>query len=132
MERLKFRAWHKVLKQMYDVEKMVWENGEPVLVNTGEAGVLYDIEAFELMQCVGIKDKSGQLIYEGDIVGWESDTLPPLHIKFPSIVTWHYAMLCFTNKRGGTADMNWLHSLEMPLIVLGNIFNNPEFLEGTE
>ena len=54
MREIKFRAWDKVKKEMFD----------PV----GEM----DLNTEGIMQFTGLKDKNGKEIFEGDIVEWES------------------------------------------------------------
>ena len=83
-----------------------------------------------LMQCTGLKDKNGKLIYEGDILG---GTYGNLYI--------HYCDNCKqfelkTNDYGCMAcegDVHWYEVVESEdeneLEVVGNIYENPELLE---
>ena len=67
--RTKYRAWHEVDEQMYDVIEMT--NGNPTIISgvfgqnllTPEQRKLLDI-----MQAAGRVDLSGQDIFEGDIL----------------------------------------------------------------
>ena len=56
-DRFKFRVWNKQAKEM-----IASFNVEDSRLNS------YDSDRFILMQCVGLKDKNGQLIYEGDLL----------------------------------------------------------------
>ena len=62
-DRFQFRAWHKPTKRLFEVLCFT-----PSLVFENTVDGIYKIEDCELDQCTGIKDESGNLIYEGDIV----------------------------------------------------------------
>jgi uncharacterized phage protein (TIGR01671 family) len=72
---------------------------------------------YAVMQCTGVKDKRGQLIYSGDIVRFGGETY---EIKF--------ADACFWIDREG-------HSMELhttlgqaDIEIIGNIYENSELL----
>ena len=141
-DRFKFRAWNKLSNEMKDVislninyefpdcsnvilETNTFDNikthNNPITCSNGLNNVV-------LMQCTGLKDKNGKLIYEGDILG---GTYGNLYI--------HYCDNCKqfqlkANDYGCMAcegDIHWDEVVEdnNELEVVGNIYENPELLE---
>ena len=86
------------------------------------------IKPDKILQCTGLKDKNGKLIYEGDILG---GTFGNLYV--------HYCDNCKqfqlkANDYGCMAcegDIHWNEVVEEnnELEVVGNIYENPELLE---
>ena len=99
-----------------------------------------------ILQCTGLKDKNGTLIYEGDIVKLIADTFTTTYVvKFGDFAMFS---LDFQSKyeKGSTAVYGWyLDGMKYPiplsisldtsglkLEVIGNIYENPELLKEVE
>ena len=86
-------------------------------------------EDLKIMQCTGLKDKHGKLIYEGDVVykkgsqNWKNE-------KLLSKVIWSSNSTAFM-----ISDENGLHQRPMNshnIEILGNIYETPELIGGAE
>ena len=84
-----------------------------------------------VMQCTGLKDKNGKLIYEGDIVRDE-------HSGAVAIIEWlSYAYSLMAHIRGmddylPLEDICFACEASTPFEVIGNIYENPELLENNK
>ena len=113
---IKFRAWDKKNKRLYEVWELTLEEDGSVdiLRMWGMKGrQMFKLgEEIELMQYTGLKDKNGKEIYEGDIVKTNNKRI--FSIEIPDIF---YKL----------ADGSWM--TETDFGVIGNIYENPELLE---
>ena len=126
MRELKFRAFHKERKKMYDVYSFdqhfirVAEN-----VALGVAVTQFSVDDFEpIMQYVGLKDKNVKEIYEGDVVLFDYEKILVSYgiqgvdaFEGIGFNLWsHYGQ-----KQDGTR-------LQSEIEVVGNIYESPELL----
>lgn len=139
-DRFKFRLWHKPLKTMHYNDFIVTATGymakiyqqDDYMMKFNQEDLEFDKQCI-LMQCTGLKDKNGKLIYEGDIVQLKncSNIL---------VIKHHQEMACFAPQfyakdgYGGRVFFDDYTSYECGFyqsdnfIVIGNIYENKELL----
>jgi len=121
MREIKLRAWDTVEKDW--VQEWLYLPSLPI----NEA--IKDIQKSSriiLMQYTGLKDKNGKEIYEGDILkNWQNKVAP---VKFfVGIVSSEFHAM-----NPNVGDRGEPFYLLAPFEVVGNIYENPELLEGDE
>jgi len=121
MRTIKFRAWDKQEKEMVQVMAINWD------INTGElediscTGYHDPVDRYELMQFTGLKDANGIEIFEGDII-------KPNKRDGDENTVVNYLEVCGSDDMG--LDMYGIPIYYSGGIVIGNIYQNPELLEG--
>ena len=118
-DRFKFRVWKVNEKRM--VEGVTYLN--PLILD--EAIAPEESKNNILMQCTGLKDKNGKLIYEGDYLGgtWDGYIGYCDCCKCFSLFIDDDCMAC-------QGDVSWYELVEEDnkLQVIGNIWESPELV----
>ncbi|HGC8693803.1 TPA: YopX family protein [Streptococcus agalactiae] len=132
---IKFRAWSKKFKRMYEVTLIDYENGDVGLKDDHGGVAIGDIKQLILMQSTGLFDKNGKEIFEGDVVKCcrlFNDSLSEYvgQVKFVDF-GWNIVDKAdthdpFYNYKDGFPDE--IREIE----VIGNIYQNSDLLESVE
>lgn len=126
----KFRAWHCELGRMMSIKNMWFQDGSVEELELNDA-VMNDYitvypDEIELMQSTGLKDKNGKEIFEGDILFghagedfWEIVEFDIEEGKWIRRDIWYNSKL----------DLSENNKF---MEIVGNIYENPELLEGSK
>ena len=127
MRKIKFRAFFKADKRIYEVTSIDFANKEVTLWDK-ETAINFEasFDEIELMQYTGVNDKCGVEIYEGDIVKFESSVPMPDDPDCPKdgqIGIIEYGLCDYY------VDVKGLCKFDLDelgdWIVIGNIYENP-------
>ena len=127
MREIKFRAWDKELNRMCDVIQL---GVRDIIVNSieeDEISGFLPIDRFEIMQYTGLKDKNGKEIFEGDILLYLRKSKRIVSYKNGAFIRYYgnyneYLLYDSFIEDGYLTDYE----------VIGNIYENPELLEGNQ
>lgn len=129
-DRFKFRVWCKT-KQEWEKDEICITNKEHYIITNPKFTRVTNIDPqyHEINFCTGLKDKSGKLIYEGDII-YKKGSKDYKKEKMYSRVCWDsmYAQFNISDKNG----MHQMPSNSNNIEVIGNIYENSELLKDNE
>lgn len=129
-DRFRFRVWYNPQptygdypKMLYDAENTYDYMGASELIPADCFGEILEDKNFIVMQCTGLKDKNGKLIYEGDIVTGKDH----FDRDRKCVVRYSETYCCYFIVGDRWSDEFMFHISEKE--VIGNIYENKELLE---
>jgi len=139
MREIKFRAWDKVNKNMVEWDGMYGlergDDGVGVHIAIADQCYLFPEDCI-ILQYIGLKDKNGKEIYEGDVVELQNPKNQIQKMRMSGVVIFSFASFGVEIKRVDEwvgynvepPEMVWfLSSINMKLFeVIGNIYEAVE------
>lgn len=157
---IKFRAWDRKAKAMFPIHEMTFNKSKNELEyihgvdifdkdsdfsgNVAYGGHIEKMTGnplrpkFELMQFTGLHDRNGEEVYEGDIIkepSLETRNIP--NCKYPE---YFLSKVVFKDSAFKIVSTKSIHPVHFDMFckdgvclnyeVIGNIYENPELLEG--
>jgi uncharacterized phage protein (TIGR01671 family) len=153
MREIKFRAWHFALKKMFSSEEMtkdqmaILPDGYFANIHGSDTAksIIYDHDEMLPLQFTGLKDKNGKEIYEGDICKriLDRDNRFKHEEEWADfwLIEWLTPACGFTTTLIGDLENGKIKPVEYLRRnsfsqrfnemneVIGNIYENPEFLK---
>lgn len=120
----KFRAWDKETKTMNGMAEIYRNRNQEIELHPRDENII-------LMQSTGLKDKNGQEIFEGDILGIETDEgILNVNVFWDS----KHALFMFESEIHNEKELlaELVEDNTYPFEIIGNIYENPELLEVKE
>ena len=146
-DRFKFRVWNNIAKKFVS-EFVISESGIICVLEQGTSTVINDNPNYLCMQCTGLKDSNGRLIYEGDIVevqyiGGQIPLFKNEYVNEPESerfqIYWNENWCSWSGKNDNYRGLCDIHSLDISKFlintdnkiyeVIGNICENDELLK---
>jgi uncharacterized phage protein (TIGR01671 family) len=137
MREIKFRVWDKELNIMsYDNDDLlVMFLGKDICVAYDTPADNGEIKHYELMQYIGLKDKNGKEVYEGDIVKFmdEETIYSDCGYEYNEFI--NTGKIIFNKELMGwditnrNMDLEEIWHYSEYIEVIGNIYENPELLD---
>ena len=132
-DRFKFRVWDKENFNYLEFEGFKkCEIEFNFDIDTNSIWIEFDKKKYDVLQCTGLKDKNGKLIYEGDIIQIpdDYDTYGMFACEKREIY-FNEGGFRLKPKWDKNSRGNWLEDTE-DFEVIGNIYENPELIGGAE
>ena len=122
-DRFKFRAWNKMTKTMKEVSQLNFSEEQVGNCPTDSGKCTVHLcwqPSMIVMQCTGLRDKNGKLIYEGDIIRQPDGCI--------GVIVWQ-GVSYWTESPGSHArDLEHTPYYEN-VEVIGNVYENPELIK---
>lgn len=117
----RYRAWDKEFKEMVQVNALVLDEQVIKVTYKNKNVVKDDVKEYVLMQSTGFKDKNGKEIFEGDVLGTKDGLLN-------GFIEYREDLGMFVNSLIRYDNFERLCNVVSDREIIGNVYENPEFL----
>lgn len=124
MRQILFKGKRK-LDGMWVIGDLSQHKNGKKFIKTGSATQSYEVYENTICQYTGLTDKNGNEIWENDIVNCPLEECCGKVIWNENEALFAFAVLC----EDGMFEEEYLYDFENYIEVIGNIFDNPEFLK---
>lgn len=111
---------------MYNKEVHLIFEPNTMFYSSGETDGWYKVDPTTICQCTGLKDKTGKLIWENDIIRTKVGTAKVIWDKSEWRIEW------LKNDLWRKDLYYWVVENIQRIVVIGNIFDNKELFESEE
>lgn len=125
MREIKFRAYNKHTKKMYEVEWLSFRYNLLIVSANEDWERKQKLSDFELMQYTGLKDINWKEIYEGDIVDTYDDNWDIENNWIPWLVLFKNCCFHIFDDYERLRDASAWH---WSVLIIWNIYENPKLL----
>lgn len=123
-DRFRYRVFDNDDRKMHDVIFLNYENNSVEWYNDNNKKRAAFIDEVPIVQCTGLMDKNGKLIYEKDIIKCSYGNVGAL-----GVVEWDFENMQFVLKIKEDFYSFSPKTIYEKIEILGNIYENPELLE---
>lgn len=129
MREIKYRTWDKHYEEWATHDQQLSEVNVSATVREPSVLTVGDGKRFELNMYTGLKDKNGTEIFHKDIVDWIDGEFSFRAVVEDGYWQW-YLKGVYPIDNFDFAD--YTDKNQTDLVIVGNIYENPELLEVTE
>lgn len=129
-ERFRFRAFLVQEHRLVDISSIDYETNDIWIGNEGHYDAYHLDEGVILMQCTGLRDSEGRLIWESDILKRFNEINPDYGFDI-CVVQWNQSR-CYFELQGHEEYYGHIcgnHANEGRYLVIGNIYEHSHLIE---